>query len=174
MPDQPTGPVLRALQAVDLDRLMDLQRAAYGPHFLEPAPVLARRLAVAPDTAWVLEDRPGLCAYLVAYRSRLGRVTPLHAVFEPAPDADTLYLHDLAVHPAAAGQGLGPRLVAHALAQTRAQGLRFAALVAVQGSQAFWGRQGFAAGRVAAEALSALHGYGPQATYMVHPLQAPG
>ena len=176
MPPPVSPPHLRAMLPADLDAVMALQQAAYGPHFLEPAPVLARRLAVAPDTAWLIEGRESLeasavlQAYLVAYRSVRGALTPLHGVFEPATRPDTLYLHDLAVHPEAAGTGLGPRLVRHALAQARVEGLGFAGLVAVQGSQAFWARQGFAPARPLPGAEPLLAGYGPEAVYQTRRL----
>ena len=168
------------MQPADLEAVMAVQQAAYGPHYLEPAEVLAQRLALAPDTAGVVEG-PGVDparalprAYLVAYRSVLGAITPLHAAFEPTSRPDTLYLHDLAVHPAAAGAGLGSRLVGHALAQAGAEGLGFAALVAVQGSQAFWARQGFKPAQPLPGSAALLAGYGPEASYQTRRLPLTG
>lgn len=136
-------PLLRPMRTDDLDAVLAIQLACYGAAFVEDGALIARRLAAAPHTAWVAQQRGRVGAYLAAYPSRLGRITPLNGDFEPAPDADTLYLHDLAVDPAFGGQGLGPALVRHALAQTPAA-WRHCALVSVQSSLAFWQRLGYA------------------------------
>ncbi|MBV5290789.1 MAG: GNAT family N-acetyltransferase [Curvibacter lanceolatus] len=160
-------PTLRGLQAADLPALMALQALAYGAAFVEPAAVMAQRLAITPLTVWGLFDAPGaLCAYLLAYRSVPGAVAPLHHPFDPAPQSTALYLHDLAVHPSAKGLGLGPRLVAAALALARAEGLGGLGLVAVQGSQPFWRRQGFQDRRPDAASQATLAGYGEGAVYL--------
>ncbi|WP_259043780.1 GNAT family N-acetyltransferase [Chromobacterium alkanivorans] len=63
-----------------------------------------------------------------------------------SPDAaDTLFIHDLALHPDARGHGLGPRLVQTVLGQGRRRGLRQARLVAVQGAARYWRRFGYQA-----------------------------
>ena len=129
----------------DIPSVVRTQSHCYLPGNLESEAVIRARLASAPDTAWVAQVKGEVCAYLVGYRSRLGQVGALGEGFEPATEPDCLYLHDLAVGPQARGLGLGPLLVAHALAQARREGLAWSALVSVQGSQAFWRRQGFMA-----------------------------
>lgn len=158
---------LRGLLAADLPALMALQAQAYGAAYVEPAAVMAQRLAITPQTVWGLFDAPGaMWAYLLAYRSEPGTVAPLHQAFDPATRPTALYLHDLAVHPQAKGQGLGPRLVAAALALVRAEGLGGLGLVAVQGSQPFWQRQGFQVVRPDVDSQAALAGYGDEAAYL--------
>ncbi len=158
---------LRGLQSADLPGLMALQVQAYGAGFVEPTAVMAQRLAITPDTVWGLFDASGaMRAYLLAYRSVSGAVASLHQPFDPAPRPTALYLHDLAVHPSAKGLGLGPRLVAAALALARAEGLEGLGLVAVQGSQPFWRRQGFQDRRPDAASQATLAGYGEGAVYL--------
>jgi len=82
---------------------------------------------------------------------------------------DTLYLHDLAVAPRAAGQGVARRLVGAMLA--RAGGLRHSALVSVQDSRPFWESLGYA---VAAGDPGALATYPADALYMTKSLSARG
>lgn len=164
-------PTLRCLQAADLPALMTLQAQAYGAGYVEPAAVMAQRLAITPHTVWGLFDASGaMHAYLLAYRSVRGAVAPLHQPFDPAPRPTALYLHDLAVHPQAKGQGLGPRLVAAAQQVARAEGLSGLGLVAVQGSQPFWQRQGFLPSPLDAASQACLAGYGEQAAYLWQPL----
>ncbi len=159
----------------DIASVMYIQAHCYLPDNIESEAVIRARLACAPDTAWVAEVDGEVCAYLVGYRSRLGQVGALGDGFEPASEPDCLYLHDLAVGPQARGLGLGPKLVAHALAQARREGLAWSALVSVQGSQAFWRQRGFTTSwlddRDQALALASYAG-GP-ACYMTQSLLEP-
>ena len=136
---------VRVMRADDLDAVLAIQLACYGAGFVEDGALIARRLGAAPETGWVAGHAGKVKAYLAAYPSVAGKLTALHGEFEVAADADTLYLHDLAVHPAASGLGLGPRLVRHAWAHAAKAGWRQSTLVSVQASVGFWERQGYAA-----------------------------
>src|SRR5690606_36415707 len=99
------------------------------------------------------------------------KVTPLHGDFDAVPAPDTLYLHDMAVLPACAGRGLARALLARLLPRARAAGLRHTALVSVQGSQAYWARQGYALHPVQDAAQRRhLDSYGAGAVYMAQAL----
>lgn len=148
----------------DLDAVLRVQAACYPPPMQEPGAVVLDRLLAASATCVVGCDGDGVCGYLFAYPSRLGRITALDAPFAVAPDADTLYLHDLSVDPRAVGQGLARALVAHLLAAGRAAGLAHSALVAVQDSARFWRALGY---RAQAGADPALASYPAGALYMV-------
>ena len=88
-----------------------------------------------------------------------------------AAQADSLYLHDLAVHPDAAGLGLGPRLVRHAWAHAAQAGWRHSTLVSVQSSVGFWERQGYAATQPdGAEQQARLATYPGRSVYMIRRL----
>ena len=169
-------PLPRALTHDDLPGLLAVQRACYGAGFVESAAVFARRLASPANCSVVLERGGQVLAYLAAYRSLLGKVTPLHGDFVTvtAPNiTDTLYLHDMAVLPSHAGQGLAQALLQPLWSEAAAQGLRYTALVSVQGSQAYWERQGYAAHALAdAPQRACLARYGDGALYMVRSLSA--
>ncbi|WP_367066760.1 GNAT family N-acetyltransferase [Oryzisolibacter sp. LB2S] len=155
----------RPLLAADLPGLLAVQRACYGDGLIESAEVYARRLASPANCSLVLVEDGRVLAYLAAYHSVLGKVTPLHGDFEATPAPDTLYLHDMAVHPAHAGRGLARALLAALRAD--ATGLRHQALVSVQDSQAYWQRQGYAVHPLHDGAQRArLASYGAQAVYM--------
>ena len=158
------------MQPADVPAVMAVQAACYGEHLLEPAGVLHERLRAAADTCWVALREGRVCAYLAAYRSRLGAVTALNGPFHPARRPDTLYLHDLAVHPEAHGSGVGGRLVDGLMALARDEGLRWSALVAVQGAMSFWRRLGYEPQAPAQP--ERLAPYGGDAHYMVRPLSA--
>lgn len=168
------GLLLRRLTRADLPAVMTVQAACYPPAMVEAAATLQRRLAAAGDHVWVAAADDAVHAYLFAYPSRLGKVTALGADFAVPAGADCLYLHDLAVAPAAAGLGLGPALVRHAWAAAVAAGLRHSALVSVQGSRAFWTRLGYREhAPLAADAGDALATYAGAACYLTRPLPAP-
>lgn len=163
----------RPLQTTDLTALMAVQRAAYGDGFMESTEVFARRLASPVNCSLALLLDGALCAYLAAYQSVQGKVTPLHGDFEPpvgtAPD--TLYLHDMAVLPGMAGRGLAQQLLQPLWAQARATGLRHSTLVSVQGSQGYWERQGYAVQALAHPLQQQrLASYGDGAVYMTRTL----
>ena len=164
--------VVRPLALRDLADLLAVQLACYGEGFVESGEVFASRLASPANCSLVLEQAGVVCAYLAAYRSVRGKVTPLHGDFEAAAPADTLYLHDMAVLPAHAGQGLTHALLQPLWAQARAEGLRHSALVSVQGSQGYWQRQGYALQSLPDPAQQAhLASYGEGAVYMACSLQ---
>ncbi|MGI4843169.1 MAG: GNAT family N-acetyltransferase [Janthinobacterium lividum] len=164
---------IRALRPADLDAILAVQAACYPPSMQEAGEVVLARMGLAGDSCVVAEDEDGVCAYLFAYPSRLGRVTPLGAQFEPTANADTLYLHDLAVAPRAHGRGLARSLVGHLLAQARRQGFSSSALVSVQDTAAFWSGLGYRPAEADGPAArAALASYPGQARYMVRALDA--
>jgi GNAT superfamily N-acetyltransferase len=158
---------VRTMRADDLDAVLAIQLACYGAGFVEDGALIARRLAAAPHTGWVVEHGGGVQAYLAAYPSVVGKLTPLHGAFDVAATADSLYLHDLAVRPDASGLGLGPRLVRHAWAHAARAGWRHSTLVSVQSSVGFWERQGYAPMQPAgAEQQARLATYPGDSVYM--------
>lgn len=152
------------MRAADLDGVLAVQAHCYPAPMQEAGGVVAARLRAAPDSVLVAEDGEGVCAYLFAYPSLLGKVTALGAAFALPAAPDTLYLHDLAVAPRAHGRGLGRRLVQAMLAVGVRRGLAHSALVSVQDSQAFWESFGYAAGPE--QDPAPLDGYGSGALYM--------
>lgn len=169
---QPSKPDfhLRPMREDDLDAVFVVQAQCYPPPMQEAGAVLRARLRAAPATVLVADDGAAVCAYLFAYPSRLGSVTPLGGAFAPAAAPDTLYLHDLAVAPRVHGRGLARRLVEDMLGLGPALGLAHAALVSVQGTRAFWEGLGFAARP--GEGGAALSGYPRGALYMARRLEA--
>ncbi|MFC4932779.1 GNAT family N-acetyltransferase [Massilia sp. GCM10023247] len=166
----PDRVLIRPLSHDDLEAVLRVQAECYGPAMQEPAAVIRARLAAAGDTAFAAVAGGALLGYLFAYRSLLGSVTPLGAAYAPAGAPDTLYLHDLAVSPRAAGQGLARRLAQHAAQLARREALPWCALVSVQDSQRFWEKLGYrAAACPAPQAAQALASYPALALYMTRP-----
>ncbi len=163
--------ICRAMQERDLADVIRIQAEAYSDEILETDAVIYARFAQTADTAWVVERSGEVCGYLVGYESALGEVTPWGSEFAHKPDSTALYLHDLAISKSAAGCGLGPLLVNHALKEARQRELRAAALVSVQNSQSFWQKLGFAVGTLLDEIQQAnLATYSGPAIYMTREL----
>lgn len=164
---------LRPMQGADLPAVLALQARAYVPFFHEDEAVFRGKLAAFPDWCWVAQMADGeLAAYLFTQPARLGRPPCLGDGSGSHKDgADTLHLHDMAVSSLARGAGLAARMTAHALdaaqkAELQHGRLRWASLIAVQGSVPYWARHGFVPGQVAPD----LSSYGPGAAYLVRPL----
>lgn len=160
--------VVRAMRPDDLDAIVEVQAQCYPPDMNEPASLLAARLQACPETAWVAVDPgtdvPG--AYLVGYRTLLGKVSPLGGAFAHHPQADGLYLHDLAIGRALRGRGVAQLLVAHARSRALEWELAGLALVSVNDTVAFWQGQGFEPADVTPQGRAALDTYPGRAVYM--------
>lgn len=167
---------VRPLSTADVASLLHIQTVCYGSDFLETHAIFAQRLGcpyhcsigvVRSDAA-----DPALLAYLAAYWSNPGKITPLNGPFTaPAAGEQVLYVHDMSVLPALAGQGVATHLLQRLLQHARDRQLRHAALVSVQGSQAYWERQGFRVTDVLdAQQMAHLKTYGEGACYMCLPL----
>lgn len=163
---------LRPMRAADAAAVLAVQRAAYPPSHHESWAVLGRKLALWPAGCWVGCDGSGaVVAYLFAHPGQREAPPPLHGMLDALPESpDAFALHDLALHPKVQGRGLGGLLWRQALASAQAAGLSTLSLVAVQGSAAFWARQGFVAVAPGAAALTEkLAAYGADAVFMRRP-----
>lgn len=158
---------LRALTVADVAAVLRIQALCYGADYVEGEAVFIRRLQAAHQCSWAAEQGGQLVAYLAAYWSQPGKITPLQGDFVAAPQATVLYLHDMAVDPALAGQGIAAKLLAAAQAQALARGVQRAALVAVQGAASYWQRRGFVPSQPR-DTLQKTHlgSYGSDALYM--------
>lgn len=159
---------IRPLLAADVAAVLDIQVQCYGADFVEPHAVFERRLQARCQCSWAAERDGQVLAYLAAYWSLPGAVTPLNGEFAEYEQASVLYLHDMAVSAAAAGQGVARSLVQAAMALARERGVQETALVSVQDSQAYWSRQGYWAQPLENAAQQQhLATYGANALYMV-------
>lgn len=164
------GCAYRLAKAQDLPALHAIQAESYPPAMQENEVVILQRLQQAPASCWIAEDEAGACAYLFAYPSRLGAVTPLEGGFAVAADANTLYLHDLAVSRRMTGRGVGRLLFNLAMEFALARRMPYSALVSVQDSCRYWMKLGYELSAPAPEHRDCLQGYPEEARYMVKSL----
>ncbi|WP_424361332.1 GNAT family N-acetyltransferase [Methylocystis parvus] len=159
-------PVWRPLRFEDLDPLCGVA-AAVHPSLPERREVFEEKLRLFPAGCFALDSAGALAGYAISHPWRLYEVPPLDAFLERLPDAsDGLYLHDVAVTPAARGHGAGAALIERLSDIARKKGLGAIALTSVYGSDALWRKLGFEAAldnRLAGK----LNSYGSSATYMI-------
>jgi predicted N-acetyltransferase YhbS len=130
---------VRVAGASDLDAVMQLQAACHPPALHESASCLASILA--HGASHVAHDSGGVLAYALVHP---GTAAALGAVVPPPSAARErercVFLHDVAVSPAAQRTGLARLLVHAVLARAEAAGAAEAHLVALPGTAALWAR----------------------------------
>lgn len=156
------------LSVIDVPQLMLVQQNCYSEDLVESATVMAHRISAFSHTCWGYFVDQQLAGYLLAYPSVLGSITPLAAAFPVYSHTNCLYLHDMAISSDFRGQSLAPALLAHASMEAEKLGLEALALVAVQGAEGYWAKQGFAkVTNISAEQQAILDTYLPEiACYM--------
>jgi ribosomal protein S18 acetylase RimI-like enzyme len=164
-------PHWRPLAATEIDHVEAIA-AVVHPGFFEERAVFAERQRLYPAGTLLLEIDGNACGYILSHPWRRGTVPALNALLGAIPEnADTYYIHDLALLPAARGSGAAPQVVAHLTRHAREAGLAGMSLVAVNGSQGFWEKQGFAVVKIPGLAEK-LMSYEPGAKMMVKPLSS--
>jgi GNAT superfamily N-acetyltransferase len=135
---------LRQLIPDDIGELHRLESEAYLPALHESDAAFLQLMRLYPEGAFGIFDEAGLCGYAFATPSRAGTTLALREPLESVPaDADTFYIHDVAVAARCRGRGLGRVLVTELLVLARRRGFTRSELVSVQGSAPFWERFGF-------------------------------
>lgn len=143
------------------------------PGFPEELSILAEKQRLHPDGARLLEVNGRPSGYLLSHPWIADDIPALNTRLGALPRlADIYYLHDLALLAEARGTGAAPMVVDAIVRHARALGFAKMALVAVNHSQAFWRRQGFAVRRLTRLAPK-LSAYERDARYMVRTLRAP-
>lgn len=160
----------RPMCEADLDGVVTVARAGFPDHFEDRA-CFAERLALYPWGCFVLAARDHIRGYLIAYPWPVGAVPPLNSTLgDLPPERAAFYLHDLALHPEARGQGHARPIVERLADELRAGGADLIALVSVNGTQGFWEGMRFSAVAADAALIRKLASYGPDARYMTRAL----
>lgn len=113
-------------------------------NYPEDPAVFANRLDLFPPGCQMAEEDGRVLGYCIAHPGTVGDPPPLDTVLAGLPaDADCLYIHDVALLPAARGRHLGVALARLMEDVARAQGFDRIALTAVNNSDGFWGALGY-------------------------------
>lgn len=133
--------LLKREHMADVLRIQDYCYTEIEPESRES---LQAKILASPDTCLIAESSEGAVGYLIAVPIAYPHLPTLNApTFELSADADTLYIHDLAIHGAGRGKGVAQALVRASIDAAKRSGLSRACLVAIQNSQRFWEQFGF-------------------------------
>ncbi len=150
----------------DVAVISAIERAVHTIGAERPA-VFSEKIALFGAGCRVLETELSVVGYGISYPWRLDDVPPLDRFLgNIPPDADCLFVHDVAMLPTARRNGAGRGFIEHATRLARLLGLPYLALVSVYATQDLWGRCGFAPSSSAATAAQ-MATYGDAARYMV-------
>lgn len=163
----------RPMTGADLPTVVAIA-AAVHPGFPERPEVLAEKRALCPAGALVAEGDGQAVGYALAHPWTAATPPPLDTFLERLPERpDCLYLHDVALLPAARGRGLARAVVGHWVTVATRAGLPRLTLIAVNGSAPAWRALGFTASTEGGAARAAkLASYGPEAVYMERAVSA--
>ncbi|OWQ95172.1 GNAT family N-acetyltransferase [Sphingopyxis witflariensis] len=135
--------VWRPMRADDLPTVVRISDAVHGD-FTEPLETFVDRLAHYPAGCAILDRDGEALGYLIGHPWPRDAAPPKLGVrMDSIPTSDSYYLHDIALLPAARGTGAGATATAFVVHQAEVEGCRDVRLVAIQGADSYWHRQGF-------------------------------
>ncbi|HEY0418588.1 MAG TPA: GNAT family N-acetyltransferase [Acetobacteraceae bacterium] len=156
--------IWRDMIAADLPAVERIGAAVHPDH-PEDAAVFAERLRLYPEGCLALCEGREILGYAVSHPWHDGSSPALNTLLGALPESPScLFVHDLALLPAARRQGAGARGMRRLMAQA---GGCPVCLVAVGRSRPFWESLGFAVAENAG-LTDKLRSYGAGACYMRH------
>jgi GNAT superfamily N-acetyltransferase len=158
---------LRAIRAEDWPMILDIQDECYQAVDPEPLHVLKSKWEVSPESCFVMEQEGQVLGYCLAHPWVEATPPPLYQALTELPLPNTLYLHDMAISARAQGLGAGTKALGKLKQVARRWSLNSLSLVAVQGADSYWRRQGFND----TQSLKCLGSYSDDASYMILPLE---
>jgi len=159
----------RGMTAFDLSEVVRIAGTVH-PGYFEAPDILAERHALYRNGTFILEIGTRIAGYVLSHPWRFAVVPALNNPLGAIPkDADTYYVHDIAVLPMARRVGAASEIVGGLIKHAEAGGFATASLVAVNHSQGFWERHGFEV-RTPAGTSDKLLSYGADARFMARDL----
>jgi GNAT superfamily N-acetyltransferase len=159
---------IRNLALHDVQHVLAIQADCYAPFFHENEESFRAKIAASAQTCWLslLNGKP--VGYLIALPVSQHTFPSLSAPqFTLAQSPALLYLHDMAVLPAARSLRLGRQFIDAVIAAAKRCALPAVGLIAVQGSAAYWEKAGFrVTGDMPTSVSDKLASFGAGARYM--------
>ena len=163
------GVAWRAMTGYDLDDVVQIAGVVH-PDFFESPDVLAERQQLYHFGSDLLEVNERPAGYVLSHPWSLGELPRLNSLLGGLPEnADTYYIHDLALLPVARRIGAATYITNALAKHARAHGFPTMSLVAVNGSLGFWQRHEFEEADIP-ELFPKLLSYEPEARLMVRRL----
>jgi ribosomal protein S18 acetylase RimI-like enzyme len=104
--------------------------------------VLGSKLDGYPAGCVVIIQQSQVVGYALSYPYTTGRVPSLHTTDSSSDVPNGYFLHELSIAPTSQRQGLGQLLLHYIISHAQQQGYTSIDLVSVNGSLAWWKRQG--------------------------------
>ena len=156
----------RAMTGYDFGAVFEIAKQVH-PGFFEAEAVLAEKFALYRNGCYLLEVSERPAGYVLSHPWKHGSLPALDTLLGAIPeDADTYYIHDLALLPLTRGVGAAGKIVEALTKHGLAMGFPTMSLVAVNGSIPFWEKQGFVVEH-RPELAEKLAAYEDAARYMV-------
>lgn len=158
---------IKQLTGSELEDITRIQRECYPDDLIESAESFAAKISAHPDFCFMVIQDNVAKAYIIALPWIAGKMLELDSSkYKVPPEADCVYIHDIAVAPAARSFGVSRKLLNAVLDAALEKGYKRVCLVAVEGAEAYWERHGFEVWQADAELRNKLAAYGESATYM--------
>lgn len=157
----------RQLTPADLPSLL-LLASQIHPTLPESPPIFTERLHLFPQGCLALTTPDNqLCGYAISHPILSHKPPALDSLLgEIGPDAESYYIHDVAILPGQRGRGVAAEGIRR-LIEVGEERYATTCLVSVYGTSGFWARFGFEVETVDAAMAEKLREYGEGATYMV-------
>lgn len=156
----------RAMREEDLDTVTAISDVVHAD-FRESRETYAERLALYPAGCIVFERDGVVEGFLISHPWYRGAAPKLNQPLGTLPvKPDSFYLHDIALLPATRGSGAGRAALDYVIDHVSKTGFAEIALIAVNGADSYWRRQGFEIAVAAGENDTPLPNYGPGSYYM--------
>ena len=164
---------IRPVSQNDLSDIARIQGECYGDHYIESKASFSAKLSAHSDLSFMALQGELAMGYLIAFPWRYGSIPDLNGLeYALPPNADGLYIHDIAVSRQARKLGVAERLLSTLWYTGREKGCKQVFLVAVQGAASYWQRHGFEAVNPDLNLRRSLLAYGDGATYMARSIAA--
>ncbi|MDR8524910.1 GNAT family N-acetyltransferase [Shewanella fidelis] len=157
---------LRPITHADWPQILDIQLECYPQIEPESLEVLQSKWQASPDSCFVIELDNNIIGYCLAHPWLLDNPPSLEQQLSQIEQANTLYLHDIALSAKAQGKGAGKQALANLINFANSNHFANISLVAVQGAHHYWGKQGFITKAISKD----LSAYPADARYMVYTL----
>ena len=116
-------------------------------HSLYEDPEIFQERRSLSKGSYVLVVAEKVVGYLISHPYRKDTYPPLNTLIHEIPEnADTWYIHDLAILPEFRGRGMVRLVLEEVKALALVQGIQEMSLVSVYGTEAFWTKMGFRLG----------------------------
>lgn len=137
---------IRTLKPADLSAVMAMQERAYVPDLHEPPSLFSNMIEAKGGIALGSVEKGVMRGYLFAYPVKRTRDDFYHGPSDEF-DEGVIYLHDMAIDPAAQGGGIGKALYEAFETRARELGIHTIIANAIDGRVEFWEKQGFETGK---------------------------